>query len=88
MTKVEKVEDPYETVNIAPKLVVECPAPTIPNGESENTARDNVEKAFHATFFGIVHGGEPTQDNPESMEDGEEQCLYEEASFGGTKKNN
>ena len=64
----EKVEDPYETVNIAPKLVVECPSLTSPSSESESSSRDNVEKAFHATFFGIVHGGEAVQHNPETLD--------------------
>ena len=84
----EKVEDPYETVNIAPKLVVECPAPTIPNGESESSTRDNVEKAFHATFFGIVHGEEAVQDNPEStaMEDEEEEEADEVTPTGDTSE--
>ena len=50
-------EDPYETVSFKEKLVVDCPSPTAPtptNLTAENEL-SNVEKAFHATFFGIVH---------------------------------
>ena len=50
-------EDPYETVSIKQKLVVDCPPPTATPATFNCTENElsNVEKAFHATFFGIVH---------------------------------
>ena len=70
-------EDPYETVSIQQKLVVDCPPPTATPAPlppcTENELR-NVEKAFHATFFGIVHEEGTTLPKDHEIEEVEDEA--------------